>query len=122
MVLGPVQVPSASYCRDQDTLLPCPGRDATELPVAHVTGMCRDEGWNGLEIGNTVTKCELIIFFLSPLWSVKVYMVCLFFLVFYTTFFCCLFVWFGFGGQDLTMYLVWPGSCQDLPASASAGS
>ncbi|XP_003507519.1 tyrosine-protein kinase ABL2 isoform X8 [Cricetulus griseus] len=37
MVLGPVQVPSASYCRDQDTLLPCPGRDATELPVAHVT-------------------------------------------------------------------------------------
>ncbi|XP_040593300.1 tyrosine-protein kinase ABL2 isoform X12 [Mesocricetus auratus] len=37
MVLGPVQLPPASYCREQDILLSCPGRDATELPVAHVT-------------------------------------------------------------------------------------
>ncbi|XP_006496685.1 tyrosine-protein kinase ABL2 isoform X10 [Mus musculus] len=37
MVLGPVQLPSTSYCRDQDTLLPCLGRDVSEFAVAHVT-------------------------------------------------------------------------------------
>uniref|UniRef100_A0A8C6H8L2 Tyrosine-protein kinase n=1 Tax=Mus spicilegus TaxID=10103 RepID=A0A8C6H8L2_MUSSI len=37
MVLGPVQLPSTSYSRDQDTLLPCLGRDVSEFPVAHVT-------------------------------------------------------------------------------------
>ncbi|XP_007646259.1 tyrosine-protein kinase ABL2 isoform X6 [Cricetulus griseus] len=56
MVLGPVQVPSASYCRDQDTLLPCPGRDATELPVAHVTdhfASCVEDGFEGDKTGGS---------------------------------------------------------------------
>jgi hypothetical protein len=46
MVLGPVQLPSTSYCRDQDTLLPCLGRDVSEFAVAHVTGVLR-WGWGG---------------------------------------------------------------------------
>lgn len=64
MVLGPVQLPPASYCRDQDTLLSCSGRDASALPVGHVTGMFRDESWDGVEVDNTVMKGGLISFYL----------------------------------------------------------
>ncbi|XP_032770837.1 tyrosine-protein kinase ABL2 isoform X9 [Rattus rattus] len=56
MVLGPVQLPSSSHCRDQDTLLPCPGRDVSELPVAHVTdhfASCVEDGFEGDKTGGS---------------------------------------------------------------------
>ncbi|XP_040593298.1 tyrosine-protein kinase ABL2 isoform X10 [Mesocricetus auratus] len=56
MVLGPVQLPPASYCREQDILLSCPGRDATELPVAHVTdhfASCVEDGFEGDKTGGS---------------------------------------------------------------------
>ncbi|XP_021054460.1 tyrosine-protein kinase ABL2 isoform X6 [Mus pahari] len=56
MVLGPVQLPSTSYCRDQDTLLPCLGRDVSELPLAHVTdhfASCVEDGFEGDKTGGS---------------------------------------------------------------------
>ncbi|XP_029336619.1 tyrosine-protein kinase ABL2 isoform X6 [Mus caroli] len=56
MVLGPVQLPSTSYCRDQDTLLPCLGRDVSEWPVAHVTdhfASCVEDGFEGDKTGGS---------------------------------------------------------------------
>ncbi|XP_049991283.1 tyrosine-protein kinase ABL2 isoform X9 [Alexandromys fortis] len=56
MVLGPVQLPPASYCRDQDTLLSCSGRDASALPVAHVTdhfASCVEDGFEGDKTGGS---------------------------------------------------------------------
>ncbi|XP_076403849.1 tyrosine-protein kinase ABL2 isoform X8 [Peromyscus maniculatus bairdii] len=56
MVLGPVQLPPASYCRDQDTLLPCPGGDASELHVAHIAdhfASCVEDGFEGDKTGGS---------------------------------------------------------------------
>ncbi|XP_051003589.1 tyrosine-protein kinase ABL2 isoform X5 [Acomys russatus] len=56
MVLGPVQLPLTSYCRDQDPLLSCPSRDASELPVAHVTdrfASCVEDGFEGDKTGGS---------------------------------------------------------------------
>ncbi|XP_006496683.1 tyrosine-protein kinase ABL2 isoform X8 [Mus musculus] len=56
MVLGPVQLPSTSYCRDQDTLLPCLGRDVSEFAVAHVTdhfASCVEDGFEGDKTGGS---------------------------------------------------------------------
>ncbi|XP_051041978.1 tyrosine-protein kinase ABL2 isoform X9 [Phodopus roborovskii] len=56
MVLGSVQLPPASYYRDQDTLLPCPDRVATELSVAHVTdhfASCVEDGFEGDKTGGS---------------------------------------------------------------------
>lgn len=104
MVLEPVQLPPASYCRDQDTLLPCPGGDASELHVAHIAGMFRDEGWTGVEVGNS-NEMWISLLLLPPLWSVKVGLYGLLFsgILYYCTLSLAWLVGFGFGGQDLTM-------------------
>ncbi|XP_021516060.1 tyrosine-protein kinase ABL2 isoform X11 [Meriones unguiculatus] len=56
MVWGPVQLPLTSYRKDQDTLLSCEGRGASELPVAHVTdhfASCVEDGFEGDKTGGS---------------------------------------------------------------------
>lgn len=90
MVRGPVQLPLTSYHKDQDTLLSCAGKGASELPVAQVTGMFRGEGWGGGSADSTVMICGVICSCYLHLWSGKVLcLVCLPFRV--------------WGAQDLTV-------------------